>query len=56
MQKKLKEIKQGEIFGFGGYKWIKLEDGLSITKDIVTEKEFDSDCKTVIRQAWLSAI
>ena len=45
MQKKLKEIKQGEIFGFGGYKWIKLEDGLSITKDIVTEKEFDSDCK-----------
>lgn len=44
MQKKLKEIKQGEIFGFGGYEWIKLEDGLSITKDIVTEKEFDSEC------------
>ena len=44
MQKKLKEIKLGEIFGFGGYEWIKLEDGLSITKDIVTEKEFDSDC------------
>lgn len=44
MQKKIKEIKLGEIFGFGGYEWIKLEDGLSITKDIVTEKEFDSDC------------
>lgn len=44
MQKKLKEIKPGVIFGFGGYEWIKLEDGLSITKDTVTEKEFDSDC------------
>ena len=44
MQKKLKEIKPGEIFGFGGYEWIKLEDGLSIAKDTVTEKEFDSDC------------
>lgn len=44
MQKKLKEIKPGEVFTFGGYEWIKLEDGLSITKDIVTEKEFDSEC------------
>ena len=44
MQKELKEIKPGEAFTFGGYEWIKLEDGLSITKDIVTEKEFDSDC------------
>ena len=44
MQKKLKEIKPGVIFGFGGYEWIKLEDGLSITKDTVTEKEFDSEC------------
>ena len=44
MQKKLKEIKPGEIFRFGGYEWIKLEDGLSIAKDTVTEKEFDSDC------------
>ena len=44
MQKKLKWIKPGEVFIFGGYEWIKLEDGLSITKDIVTEKEFDSDC------------
>lgn len=44
MQKKIKEIKQGKTFTFGGYEWIKLEDGLSITKDTVTEKEFDSDC------------
>lgn len=44
MQKKLKEIKLGEIFGFGGYEWIKLEDGLAITKDTVTESEFDSAC------------
>lgn len=44
MQKKLKEIKPGEVFTYAGYEWIKLEDGLSITKDIVTEKEFDSDC------------
>ena len=42
--RKLKEIKPGEGFKFGGYEWIKLEDGLVITKDIVTEKEFDSDC------------
>lgn len=45
MQKKLKEIKSGDVFTYAGYEWIKLEDGLSITKDIVTEKEFDSDCK-----------
>ena len=44
MQKALKEIKPGEAFTFGGYEWLKLEDGLSITKDTVTEKEFDSDC------------
>ena len=42
--RKLKEIKPGRIFTYAGYEWIKLEDGLSITKDIVTEKEFDSDC------------
>ena len=42
--RKLKEIKPGEVFKFGGYEWIKLEDGLSITKDIVTEKEFASEC------------
>ena len=44
MQKKLKEIKSGDVFTYAGYEWIKLEDGLSITKDTVTEKEFDSDC------------
>ena len=44
MQKALKEIKLGDVFTYADYEWIKLEDGLSITKDIVTEKEFDSDC------------
>lgn len=44
MQKKIKEIKQGEVFTYAGYEWIKLEDGLAITKDTVTESEFDSAC------------
>ena len=42
MIKKLKEIKPGEIFKFGGYEWIKLEDGFAITKDTVTDNEFDT--------------
>ena len=42
MQKKLKEIKPGEVFTFGGYEWIKLEqEGLVLTKDIVASREFD---------------
>ena len=42
MQKVLKEIKPGEIFKFGGYEWIKLEqEGLVLTKDIVASREFD---------------
>ena len=44
MQKRLKEIKPGEVFTYAGYEWIKLEDGLAITKDTVTESEFDSAC------------
>nr|DAU30802.1 MAG TPA: NTP-PPase-like protein [Caudoviricetes sp.] len=44
MQKALKEIKPGEVFTYAGYEWIKLEDGLAITKDTVTESEFDSAC------------
>ena len=44
MQKKLKEIKCGDVFTYAGYEWIKLEDGLAITKDTVTESEFDSAC------------
>lgn len=44
MQKKLKEIKSGDVFTYAGYEWIKLEDGLAITKDTVTESEFDSAC------------
>lgn len=42
--RKLKEIKPGEGFKFGGYEWIKLEDGLIITKDTVADKEFNPDC------------
>ena len=42
--RKLKEIKPGRIFTYAGYEWIKLEDGLAITKDTVTESEFDSAC------------
>lgn len=42
MIKKLKEIKPGEVFAFGGYEWIKLEqEGLVLTKDIVATREFD---------------
>ena len=44
MQRKLNEIKAGEVFTYAGYEWIKLEDGLVITKDTVTESEFDSAC------------
>ena len=41
MQKRLKEIKPGEIFTYAGYEWIKLEDDLSIMKDILEERAFD---------------
>lgn len=44
MQKKLKEIKPGEVFNFGGYEWIKLEEeGLCLMKDILEERAFDED-------------
>ena len=44
MQKKLKEIKPGEIFKFGGYEWIKLEEeGLCLMKDILKERDFDEE-------------
>lgn len=44
MQKKLKEIKPGKIFKFGGYEWIKLEEeGLCLMKDILEERAFDKD-------------
>lgn len=42
MIKKLKEIKPGDVFTFGGYEWIKLEqEGLVLTKDIVATRKFD---------------
>ena len=43
MIKKLKEIKPGEIFKFGGYEWIKLEEGLCLMKDILEERAFDEE-------------
>ena len=43
MIKKLKEIKPGEIFKFGSYEWIKLEEeGLALTKEITALREFDT--------------
>ena len=34
MQKKLKEIKPGEVFTYANYEWIKLEEeGLCLMKD-----------------------
>ena len=42
MQKRLKEIKPGEVFKFGGYEWIKLgQEGLALTKEVVVNKIFD---------------
>ena len=42
MIKTINEIKPGEVFAFGGYEWIKLEqEGLVLTKDIVASREFD---------------
>lgn len=44
MQKKLKEIKPGEVFTYAGYEWIKLEqEGLCLMKDILEERAFDED-------------
>lgn len=47
MQKKLKEIKPGEVFRFAGYEWIKLEeDEYILAKKIIGEYEFNrySNC------------
>lgn len=45
MQKKLKEIKPGEIFKFGGYEWIKLEqEGFCLMKGFLMKRAFDEDC------------
>lgn len=44
MQKKLKEIKLGEVFTYGGHEWIKLEqEGLCLMKDILEERAFDEE-------------
>ena len=47
MQKRLKEIKPGEVFRFAGYEWIKLEeDEYILTKKTIGEYEFNrySNC------------
>ena len=44
MQKKLKEIKLGEVFTYAEYEWIKLEqEGLCLMKNILEERAFDED-------------
>ena len=44
MQKKYSEIKQGEVFGFGGQNWIRLKEaGLCIMQDILEERSFDEE-------------
>lgn len=44
MQKKLKEIKPGEVFTYAEYQWIKLkEKGLCLMVDILEEKRFDKN-------------
>ena len=44
MQKKLKEIKPGEVFTYADYEWIKLEEeGLCLMKNILEERTFDKD-------------
>ena len=44
MIKKLKEIKSGEIFKFGGYEWIKLEqEGFCLMKGLLMERAFDDE-------------
>lgn len=49
MQKELKEIKPGEVFNYGGYEWIKLEEeGLALTKEVVVNKAFDDNSDTNI--------
>lgn len=42
MIKTISEIKPGDVFTFGGYEWIKLEqEGLALTKDVVDNWIFD---------------
>lgn len=45
--KKLKDLKIGEIFGYGQFEWIKLDETeggiLAIAKDQLDEREFDEE-------------
>lgn len=47
MQKKLKEIKLGEVFTYGGHEWIKLEqEGFCLMKGLLTLVEVLDEDKT----------
>ncbi|MBK5898646.1 MazG-like family protein [Catonella massiliensis] len=63
--RKIKEIKPGRIFTYAGYEWIKLEDGLAITKDTVEDMKFSvcqsneytiSDIKTFLTDAFADCL
>lgn len=63
--RKIKEIKPGRIFTYSGYEWIKLEDGLAITKDTVEDMKFSvcqsneytiSDIKTFLTDAFADCL
>ena len=41
-RKKIKDVKEGEIFVYADYEWIKLKSGLSITSNIVDNMFFDT--------------
>lgn len=42
---KVKKLKQGQMFKYAGYGWIKLEqEGLALMKDILEERRFDENC------------
>lgn len=46
MKKKYSEIKQGEVFRFGGQNWIRLEEaGLCIMENILEQSAFDEEDK-----------
>ena len=67
MIKTINEIKPGEVFAFGGYEWIKLEqEGLALTKNVVKTMAFDenynkndfdsSDIKNYLEKTFMIAL
>ena len=61
MKKKYSEIKPGELFGFGGQNWIRLEEaGLCVMEDILEERAFDEESNDwrkseSLQREWLRA-